>query len=99
MLGPSGAIIIVLAVMTAAALLLVAVVGALPGAIRTVRRSFWCPFLDRSVTAEFREKAWDGRRVGVDRCTAFSPSTAIACEKLCVELKKLPATRRTTTAA
>ena len=99
MLGPGGSIIIVLALMTALALLVIIAVGALPGAVRTVRRSFWCPFLDRNVTADFREQAWDGRRVEVDRCTAFSPATAIACEKLCLGLKKFPTTRRTTTAA
>lgn len=93
MFGLSGAIIIVLALGTAVALLLMAAFGGLPGVIRIVRRSFWCPFLARNVTAEFQEQAWDGKPVAVNHCTAFTPPTAITCEKLCLHLKKLPPTR------
>ena len=93
MFGLSGAIIIVLALGTAVALLLVAVFGSLSGATRTVTRSFWCPFLYRRVTAEFKEEAWDGRPVDVTRCSAFTPPTAVTCEKLCRHLKKFPSAR------
>jgi hypothetical protein len=99
MFGPSGTIIIVLALATAFGLLLLAVFGSLPGVLRTVRRSFWCPFLNRNVTAEFQEEAWDGRPVDVTRCTAFTPPTAVACEKLCLRLKKLPPAPRARKAA
>ncbi|MBI4611688.1 MAG: hypothetical protein HY726_22085 [Candidatus Rokubacteria bacterium] len=99
MLGPSGAVIIALALITAFALLVIAALGALPGAIRTVRRSFWCPFLDRGVTVEFQEEAWDGTPVGVNRCTAFAPPSAITCEKRCLQLKKFPAASQTAGAA
>ena len=93
MFGLSGTIIVVLALATAFGLLLLAVFGSLPGVTRTARRSFWCPFLNREVTAEFQEEAWDGRRVEVNRCSAFTPSTSIACKKVCLTLKKLPAAR------
>lgn len=93
MFGPSGMIIIVLALGTALGLLLIAMFGALPGVTRTVIRSFRCPFLKRNVTAEFQEEAWDGRPVEVSRCTAFTPPTAITCEKLCLRLKKDPSLR------
>ena len=93
MFGLSGAIIIVLALGTAVALLLVAVFGSLSGATRTVTRSFWCPFLYRRVTAEFQEEAWDGKPVEVNRCSAFTPPTAIACEKLCLHLEKFSSVR------
>lgn len=84
MFGPSGMIVIALALATALVLLSVVTVGALRGVTRAVTRSFWCPFLDRNVTAEFKEEAWDGKPVEVNRCTAFSPTTAITCKKLCL---------------
>lgn len=94
MFGPSGLIIIGLALATALALILMLVFGSFPGMIRTVRRAFWCSVAGRNVTAEFQEEAWDGRRVEVNRCSAFTPSTAITCKKLCLTLKKLPAGRK-----
>jgi len=93
MSGLSGAIIIVLALGTAVALLLLAAFGSLPGVTRIVRRSFWCPFLARNVTAEFQEEAWDGKPVEVNRCSAFTPPTAITCEKLCLHLEKFSSVR------
>jgi hypothetical protein len=45
----------------------------LPSVSRRVAQSFWCPFRDCNVTAEFREEPWDGARVDVARCTAFTP--------------------------
>ncbi len=88
MLGSSGLIIIGLALATALALLLIIVFGGLPGMFRTVRRSFWCPVANRKVTAEFQEEAWDGRPAEVSRCSAFTPPTAITCEKLCLRPDK-----------
>lgn len=90
MFGPSGFIIIGLAVATAVALLLLIAFGAFPGMVRTVARSFWCPFLSRRVTAEFREEAWDGAKVAVTRCTAFTPPTAITCGRRCLGLRRFP---------
>jgi hypothetical protein len=89
MFGIGGAVIIVLALGTASALLLTAALGPLRKLTRNVTRSFWCPFRDRAVTAEFQEDAWDGRPLEVLLCTAFSPSTAVTCEKLCLHATKL----------
>ena len=88
MFGLSGAIIIVLALGTALALLLLIVFGAFRGVVRTVRRSFWCPVRGSNVTAEFQEEAWDGEPLEVSSCTAFTPPTAITCEKLCLDRDK-----------
>lgn len=87
MFGPSGFVIIGLALATAVALLLVIAYGPLRGVTRLVTRSFWCPFLKRDVTAEFQEEAWDGRPVEVMRCTAFTPPTAITCQRHCLGLR------------
>jgi len=89
MLSVSLAILIVLASVTAFALLVVAALGPLRKKPRTVTRAFWCPFRARAVTAEFREDAWDGTRLAVKQCSVFSPPTAITCEKRCLHLYKL----------
>jgi hypothetical protein len=75
-------------------LLVWAVFRALPSGSRRVARWFWCPFRDCNVTAEFREKPWDGTRIDVSRCTAFTPPEAVNCAKLCLGLKKFPAPGR-----
>jgi hypothetical protein len=62
-----------------------AVFRVLPPVGRLVARTFWCPFRARRVTAEFTEKAWDGTLDGVSRCSAFMPSTAVTCDKLCLK--------------
>ena len=99
MFGLNETIIIVLALGTALVLLLMAVFGSLPGMTRTVKRSFWCPFRGRNVTAEFQEEAWDGKPVDVNRCSEFTPPTAIICEKFCLHLDKFPSARRRARAA
>jgi hypothetical protein len=70
-----------------------AVFKILPSVSGLLVRSFWCPFRDRNVTVEFREDPWDGARVDVSRCTAFTPPDAIACEKACLRLKRLSTSR------
>jgi hypothetical protein len=60
---------------------------------RLVTRSFWCPFRGRNVSAGFTEEAWAGTPVGVTRCSAFTPPTAITCHRLCLKLKGLPESR------
>jgi hypothetical protein len=57
---------------------------------RAVSRMFWCPFVRQPVTTEFREDAGTGRRIDVSRCSAFDPSSAIACARSCLELASLP---------
>jgi len=90
MFGENGFIIIGLALATAVALLLVIAYRPLRGATRFVMRSFRCPFLERDVTVEFQEEAWDGNPVEVMRCTAFTPPTAITCERRCLGLGRFP---------
>jgi hypothetical protein len=90
MFGLGGLVIIVIAMAVALGLFLLAAFGVFPGFLRIVTRSFWCPFRNRRVTAEFREDAWDGKRLEVTRCSAFDPPTAIDCERLCLGLKRLP---------
>ena len=87
------AIIIILALGTALALLVWQVSTRFPAVTRVVTRSFWCPIQGRNVTAEFQEAVWDGTPVEVNRCSAFSPSQAVACEKVCLRLEKLPSVR------
>lgn len=85
MFGPSGFVVIGLALATAVALLLlVTVFRPFRRMIRSVTRSFWCPVRGQNVTARFREAAWDGKPVEVTRCSTFSPPEAIACERLCL---------------
>lgn len=67
---------------------------ACPPITQRITRSFWCPLVGRKVTAEFQEEVWDpttfgtagagGRRVAVESCTAFTPASAITCERTCL---------------
>jgi len=57
------------------------------------RRSFWCPFRERNVQADFSESAWDGCYIDVQACDAFMPPTEVGCDKACLDMKRLPATR------
>ena len=52
---------------------------------RAVAQSFWCQFAQRLVNVDFRVDAWDGHRVDVEACSAFTPSHAITCEKRCLK--------------
>jgi hypothetical protein len=61
-----------------------------PRVTRLSTRSFWCPFRRQNVVAEFLEEAWDGTPVAVESCDAFSPPRAVACDRLCLRLTKLP---------
>jgi hypothetical protein len=56
--------------------------------VRVVTRSFWCRFRKRNVSAEFQECSC-GQLIDVTRCTAFEPSSSIACEKDCLRLQQL----------
>jgi hypothetical protein len=63
-----------------------------PGTRRTAR-AFWCPFQERDVEVEFEESVCEGDLRDVDLCTAFSPATAVTCDKQCVRLCALPPAR------
>jgi hypothetical protein len=47
----------------------------------TWRYAFRCPADRGEVAAEFRESVWDGRRLNVERCSAFRPSEDVRCDK------------------
>ncbi len=90
---PSMTILIVLALGLALVLLAWIASTREPRPTRLATRSFWCPFRGENVTAEFREEAWDGKPVAVESCTVFSPPGAVACDRLCLRLPKLPPLR------
>jgi hypothetical protein len=56
----------------------------------TWRYSFRCPGKAQNVEADFRESEWDGRRLDVERCSAFSPAEDVRCDKACASLARLP---------
>jgi hypothetical protein len=84
----------VLALLAAGVLLLVLAYGSRSRATRAVARSFWCGLRGRNVTAQFEEKAWDGKRLEVTSCTAFTPPTDVRCDQACLALDKLPRARK-----
>ena len=57
----------------------------------TWRYAFRCPAKHQDVDAEIRESAWDGRRLEVERCSAFSPPEDVRCDRACILLERLPA--------
>lgn len=64
-----------------------------------VSRTFWCPFVRAGVTAEFEEEQPGGRRVEVNRCSAFRSPAAIGCLRTCLELAALPEWREDSAAS
>jgi hypothetical protein len=54
------------------------------------RYEFRCPVKVQDVSAELRESVWDGRRLDVRRCSAFTPSEDVQCNKACTLLARLP---------
>jgi hypothetical protein len=83
-------IVVYLALLTLLVLLVVRYRGLMRGASRPVTRTVWCPMHDRKLTASLEEEVWDGRRVDVDQCSAFSPPTAVTCGKACLRLTERP---------
>jgi hypothetical protein len=73
-----------------AVLLLMRYRSALRGASQRVTRTVWCPLHDRPESATLEENCWDGRRIDVEQCSAFSPPTAVRCEKSCLRLTSRP---------
>lgn len=50
---------------------------------RNIAESFWCPFKSQLVQVEFEIDAWGGQRIDVAKCSAFTPPTAMTCDKRC----------------
>jgi hypothetical protein len=55
----------------------------------TWRYTFRCPVKEQDVATEFRESVWDGQRLDVERCTAFTPPEDVRCDKACQRLARL----------
>jgi hypothetical protein len=56
----------------------------------TWRYTFRCPVKQQNVDADFRESEWDGRRLDVERCSAFTPAEDVRCNKVCAFFARLP---------
>ena len=79
------------ALAAALVLLLIRAVGPrLLGGAVTWGYRFRCPFKEQDVATEFRESAWDGQRLDVERCSAFTPPDEVRCDKACQLLGQLP---------
>lgn len=91
MTGLEIPLIIPLALGTGLVFLVVLALGGSADVTERMTRSFWCPFYERSVTAQFEEAVWNGKRVDVASCSTFSPPTAVGCDKACLKLHKLAA--------
>jgi hypothetical protein len=76
-----------LAVVVTVGLILAAVILAgqrlFPGT-RLFARALRCPARDRDVAVEFVETVWDGTLVDVRQCSAFTPPSAVDCDKQCL---------------
>ncbi|HET8576891.1 MAG TPA: hypothetical protein VFO18_07325 [Methylomirabilota bacterium] len=89
MAGLEIPLIIPLALGAGIVFLLVLAIGVSVGVTERATRAFWCPFRECSVSAEFEQAVWDGKRVDVASCSAFTPPTVVACDKACLRLRKL----------
>ena len=83
-------VVVYLALLAVIVLFVVRHRGLMRGRTRPVAGPVWCPVQDRVLTAELEEEVWDGRRVDVVRCGAFSPETAVTCGKACLRLTERP---------
>jgi hypothetical protein len=83
-------VIVYLALLALVVLLIVRHRGLMRGRTRLVAGPVWCPVKDRVLSAELEEEVWDGRRVDVARCAAFSPETAVTCGKACLRITERP---------
>jgi hypothetical protein len=83
-------VVLYLALLAAVVLLVLRRRGLMHGVSRPATRTVWCPERDRRLTATLQEALWDGRRVDVEACEAFSPSTAVTCGKACLRITERP---------
>ena len=83
-------IVVYVALLAAIVLLVVRYRGLMRGVRRPATRTVWCPVHDRKLTATLEEEVWDGRRVEINQCSAFSPPTAVTCGKACLRLTQRP---------
>lgn len=50
--------------------------------------SLSCPIRHEPYDVGFTVTAWDGDAIDVVSCTAFSPSSAVRCEKVCLAARR-----------
>lgn len=82
--------IVVSVALLIAVLLLMRYRSAMRGVSQRVTRTVWCPLHDRPLSATLEEARWDGHRIDVEQCSAFSPPTAVRCGKGCLRLTGRP---------
>jgi hypothetical protein len=80
----SIAIIVAVVVVMGMFLFTVVTSGRFTRVTGAVTRSFWCPYVERRVTAEMQEHVRDDRAVDVVWCTAFKPAVTVRCGKPCL---------------
>jgi hypothetical protein len=80
----SIAIIVAVGVVMGLFIFVLATSGRFTRVMAVVTRSFWCPYVDRRVTAEIQEDMRSCRAVDVVWCTAFKPAVAVRCGKPCL---------------
>jgi hypothetical protein len=83
-------IVVYLALLAVVVLSFVRYRGLMRGRTRRMAHALWCPMHDCQMRAELEEEFWDGRRVDVNQCSAFSPPTAVTCGKACLRLIERP---------
>ena len=74
----AGSVLAVVAVAVPVGMLVVA-------GVHTVRRRFWCRGVQREVEVEFERRPWIGGYKDVKSCTAFECSTAVTCQRRCLD--------------
>jgi hypothetical protein len=52
--------------------------------VRKVHRKIWCPIRGTEVQLSLLETAPDGRPIEVTACSAFTPPTAVTCDRRCL---------------
>lgn len=54
--------------------------------VRKVHRKIWCPIRGTEMRLSLLEAAPDGRPIDVTACSAFTPPTAVTCDRRCLGL-------------
>ncbi len=74
------------------AVILLAVIAGGPRLFAAIRRrsvSLRCPSIGREVTADLAVSEWDGAALDVYACSAFTPPTAVTCDRRCLALAEM----------
>jgi hypothetical protein len=52
--------------------------------VRKVHRKIWCPIRGTEIQLSLLEAAPEGRPIDVTACSAFTPPTAVTCDRRCL---------------